>query len=102
MKRRSLRPVDESVQHVTPAVFEVEGLGENLLYPVEQLARASEFLEGRTQGIARASRGMRDGDNPFGYEDRGYPHAHDVPFHAPAKRTSETHRRGPEAAANAD
>jgi hypothetical protein len=102
MKRRSLRPVDETVHHVTPAVFEVEGLGEHLLYPVEQLARASEFLEGRRQGIASASRGIRDGDNAFRHEDRGYPHAHDVPFHAPATQKSETHRRGLEAAVNAD
>ena len=99
MSLRRANSVDEYVEWVRQAVFEVEDLKECLLYEAEELARFPDFIEALEQGVKQIYQDMQDGTYHFGREDLPFmdlalEHADEIPFHTLLKQINETHRRG--------
>jgi len=99
MSLRRARSVDEYVEWVRQAVFEVEDLRECLEYEVEDMARFPAFLDPLEEGIKALYRSMEEGTYGFGREDLPFMDlagrfSDEIPFHTLLKQINETHRRG--------
>jgi hypothetical protein len=93
------RSVEEYVEWVKEAVFEVDDLRDCLEYEMEELGRFPAFLDPLEKGIKGVYRSMCDGNYSFGREDLPFmglavKHAAEVPFHTLLERINETHRKG--------
>ena len=99
MSLRRARSVDEYVEWVRQAVFEVADLRDCLEYEAEELARIPAFLDPLEDGIRAVLQAMQDGTYAFGREDLPFMdlaarYADEIPFHTLLKQINETHRRG--------
>ena len=99
MSLRRAKSVDEYVDWVKQAVFEVQDLRECLLYEAEELVRFPDFLEPLERGVNQLYQDMQDGAYHFDREDLSFmdiaqDHADEIPFHTLLKQINETHRRG--------
>lgn len=99
MSLRRARTVEEYVEWVKQAVFEVDDLRDCLEFELEDLARFPAFLDPLEQGIKGLYQSMREGRYAYGREDLPFMdlverHAEQIPFHTLLKQINETHRRG--------
>lgn len=99
MSLRRARSVDEYVEWVRQAVFEVDDLRDCLDYESEESAGLPAFLSLLEDGIKSLWRSMQDGTYGFGREDLPFMdsvarNADRIPFHTLLKQINETHRRG--------
>ncbi len=99
MSLRRAKSVDEYVEWVRQAVFEVGDLRECLEYELEDLDRFPAFLDPLQEGIESLYRSMQDGTYGFGREDLSFMelaerYADEIPFHTLLKQINETHRKG--------
>jgi len=107
MSLRRARSIDEYVEWVRQAVFEVGDLRECLEYELEDLNCFPAFLDPLQEGIGGIYRSMQDGTYRFGREelpfmDLAERYADEIPFHTLLKQINETHRKGLEADADGD
>jgi hypothetical protein len=99
MSLRRAKSVDEYVEWVRQAVFEVADLRDCLEFEMEDLARFPAFLDPLQEGIQALYDAMKDGRYAFGREDLPFmdlagKYAEEIPFHTLLKQINETHRRG--------
>jgi hypothetical protein len=99
MSLRRARSVDEYVEWVRQAVFEVADLRDCLEYDAEDMAKLPAFLDPLEDGINAVLKSMQDGTYAFGREDLPFidlagRYAEEIPFHILLKQINETHRRG--------
>lgn len=99
MSLRRARSVDEYVEWVRQAVFEVADLRDCLEYETEDMAKIPAFLDPLEDGVAALLRSMQEGTYAFGREDLPFMdlagrYADEIPFHTLLKQINETHRRG--------
>jgi hypothetical protein len=99
MSLRRARSVDEYVEWVKQAVFEVGDLRDCLEYEVEDVAKLPAFLDPLEEGIRAVHESMKAGTYSFGREDLSFMdlaarYADEIPFHILLKQINETHRRG--------
>jgi hypothetical protein len=99
MSLRRARSVEEYIEWVRQAVFEVEDLRECMEFELEDMARFPAFLDPLEEGIKAIHAAMRDGTYAFGREDLPFmdlagKYAEEIPFHTLLKQINETHRRG--------
>jgi len=99
MSLRRAKSVDEYVDWVRQAVFEVGDLRECFEYELEGLSPFPAFLDPLQEGIEGVYRSMKDGTYSFGRDDlpfmdlaERYPDQ--IPFHTLLKQINETHRKG--------
>jgi hypothetical protein len=99
MSLRRARTVDEYVDWVRQAQFEVGDLRDCLEFELDDINRFPAFLDPLQQGIQALYQSMLDGDYLFGREDLPFMDlvirfADQIPFHDLLKQINETHRRG--------
>lgn len=99
MTLRRARSVDEYVDWMKQAVFEVEDLRECLEYELEDLKKFPAFLDPLEESVKAVYTSMRQGTYHFGREDLPFMdilvrHADEIPFHSLLKQINETHRKG--------
>jgi hypothetical protein len=99
MGLRRARTVDEYVDWVKQAVFEVGDLRDCLEYEREDMAKIPAFLDPLEEGIKDVYESMKDGIYSFGRDDLPFMdlaarYADEIPFHTLLKQINETHRRG--------
>ncbi len=99
MSLRRAKSVDEYVEWVRQAVFEVADLRDCLEYESEDMTRFPAFLDPLQEGIQALYAAMTDGGYAFGREDLPFmdlagKYAEEIPFHTLLKQINETHRRG--------
>jgi hypothetical protein len=99
MSLRRARTVDEYVDWVRQAQFEVGDLRDCLEFELDDINRFPAFLDPLQQGIQALYQSMLDGDYLFGREDLPFMglvirFADQIPFHDLLKQINETHRRG--------
>lgn len=99
MSLRRAKSVDEYVEWVRQAVFEVADLRDCLEFEMEDLASFPAFLDPLQEGVQRLYDAMKDGSYAFGREDLPFmdlagKYAEEIPFHTLLKQINETHRRG--------
>lgn len=99
MSLRRARTVEEYVDWVRQAVFEVADLRDCLEYEMEDMARFPAFLDPLQEGIEALYESMKGGRYAFGREDLPFmdlagKYAEEIPFHTLLKQINETHRRG--------
>lgn len=99
MGLRRARSVDEYVEWIRQAVFEVEDLRNCLEYELEDLTKFPAFLDPLEEGIKAVHEAMKAGTYSFGRDDLPFMdlaarYAEEIPFHTLLKQINETHRRG--------
>ena len=99
MSLRRAKTVDEYVEWVRQAVFEVDDLRACLEFELEELKQFPVFLDPLEQGIKAIYQHMLDGTYGFGREDLPFmdlaaQFSSEIPFHTLLKQINETHRRG--------
>lgn len=99
MSLRRARSVDEYVEWVRQAVFEVGDLRNCLEYEIEDMSKFPAFLDPLEAGIRAISESMKSGTYVFGREDLPFidlaaKYSEEIPFHTLLKQINETHRRG--------
>jgi len=99
MSLRRAKTVDEYVDWVRQAVFEIDDLRNCLEFELEDLNRFPAFLDPLDQGIKAVYKSMQDGSYNFGREDLPFmdlaeKYADDIPFLTLLKQINETHRKG--------
>ncbi len=99
MSIQRARTVEEYVEWVKQAVFEVGDLRECLTFELEDLNRFPGFLDPLEEGIRVLYGSMKEGTYSFGREDLPFisvaeRHADEIPFHLLLKQINETHRKG--------
>jgi len=99
MSLRRAKSVDEYVEWVRQAVFEVGDLRDCLEYELEDLNRFPAFLDPLEEGVKGIFQAMQDGTYVFGREDLPFMdlserYSEEIPFHTLLKQINETHRRG--------
>lgn len=99
MSLRRAKSVDEYVDWVRQAVFEVGDLRQCLEYEIEDLSRFPAFLDPLQECIEGVYRSMKDGAYSFGREDLPFMdlaerYSEEIPFHTLLKQINETHRKG--------
>jgi hypothetical protein len=107
MSLRRAKSVEEYVDWVRQAVFEVGDLRECLEFELEDLSRFPAFLDPLEEGIKDLCRSMKQGTYSFGREDLPFmdlagKYSDQIPFHTLLKQINETHRRGLEVEGDAD
>jgi hypothetical protein len=103
MSLRRAKTVDEYVEWVRQAVFEVDDLRSCLEFELEDLNRFPAFLDPLEEGIKGLFKSMQEGSYSFGREDLPFmdladKYADEIPFLTLLKQINETHRRGLEVA----
>jgi hypothetical protein len=93
------RSVEEYIEWVKNARFEVQDLRECVMFEAEEMPRFPIFLEPLERSIDKLYQDMCDGVYQFGREDLPYMEvAHKfgdtIPFHLLLKQINETHRKG--------
>jgi len=98
MSLRRARSIDEYVEWVRHAVFEVGDLRECLEFELEDLSRFPAFLDPLQEGIEDLYRTMQDETYGFGtdlpFMDLAERYADEIPFHTLLKQINETHHKG--------
>ena len=99
MLLRRAENVEESIDWVKNARFEVRDLKECVMFEAEEMPRFPVYLEPLEQSINKLYQDMCDGVYHFGREDLPYmdlvPQFGDIiPFHLLLKQINETHRKG--------
>jgi hypothetical protein len=99
MSLRRAKSVDEYVEWVRQAVFEIADLRDCLEYELEDMSRFPAFLDPLEEGIKGIYQSMQDGTYVFGREDLLFMdlaerYSEEIPFHTLLKQINETHRRG--------
>ncbi|MEA3276455.1 MAG: hypothetical protein U9Q81_14435 [Pseudomonadota bacterium] len=99
MSLRRAKTVEEYVEWVRQAVFEVADLRECLEFELEDLNRFPAFLDPLEEGIKSVYRSMEEGTYSFGREDLPFMdlalrYVDEIPFHTLLKQINETHRKG--------
>jgi hypothetical protein len=99
MSLRRARTVDEYVEWVRQAVFEVDDLRACIEFETEDVRQFPDFLDPLDEGIKGLHQSMLDGTYAFGREDLPFmdlaaQFAEEIPFHTLLKQINETHRRG--------
>ncbi|MBV5309011.1 general secretion pathway protein GspF [Chromatium okenii] len=99
MSLQRARSVDEYVEWVKQAVFEVDDLRDCLEYETENLATFPAFLDPLDAGIKALYAAMTSGNYSFGREDLpfinlAHQYADEIPFHTLLKQINETHQHG--------
>jgi hypothetical protein len=99
MTLRRARSVDEYVEWIRQAVFDVADLRDCLEYESEDMVKVPAFLDPLEAGIKSVLGAMQDGTYAFGREDLPFMdlaerYADAIPFHSLLKQINETHRRG--------
>jgi hypothetical protein len=99
MSLRRAKTVDEYVEWVRQAVFEVGDLRDCLEFELEDLNRFPAFLDPLEQGIKDLYESMKAGTYSFGREDLPFMdlaenYADEIPFVTLLKQINETHRKG--------
>jgi len=99
MSLRRAKSVDEYVDWVRQAVFEVGDLRECMEFELEDLNRFPAFLDPLQDAINALYQSMKDGTYSFGREDLPFMdlaarYSEEIPFHTLLKQINETHRRG--------
>ena len=99
MSLRRAKTVDEYVDWVRQAVFEVDDLRNCLEFELEDLNRFPAFLDPLDQGIKAVYKSMQEGSYSFGRDDLPFmdlaeKYADDIPFLTLLKQINETHRKG--------
>lgn len=100
MSLRRARSVEEYVEWVRQAVFEVGDLRACLEYELEEeMHRFPAFLDPLESSIQALYRSMETGEYSFGREDLPFMelaerYADEIPFHSLLKQINETHRKG--------
>jgi hypothetical protein len=107
MSLRRAKTVDEYVEWVRQAVFEVGDLRDCLEFELEDLTRFPAFLDPLEQGIKDLYESMKAGTYSFGREDLPFmdlaeKYADEIPFVTLLKQINETHRKGLEVAGEGD
>ncbi len=107
MSLRRATTVDEYVEWVRQAVFEVGDLRDCLEFELEDLNRFPAFLDPLEQGIKDLYESMKAGTYSFGREDMPFmdlaeKYADEIPFVTLLKQINETHRKGLEVAGEGD
>ena len=107
MSLRRAKSVDEYVEWVRQAVFEIGDLRDCLKYELEDLSRFPAFLDPLEEGIKGIYQSMQDGTYVFGrvdlpFMDLAGRYSEEIPFHTLLKQINETHRRGLEIGAESD
>jgi hypothetical protein len=107
MSLRRAKSVEEYVDWVRQAVFEVGDLRECLEFELEDLSRFPAFLDPLEEGIKDLYRSMEQGTYSFGREDLPFmdlagKYSDQIPFHTLLKQINETHRRGLKVEGDAD
>jgi hypothetical protein len=103
MSLRRAKTIDEYVEWVRQAVFEVDDLRNCLEFELEDLNRFPAYLDPLDEGIKGLYASMKEGTYSFGREDLPFmdlaeKYADDIPFLTLLKQINETHRRGLEVA----
>ena len=98
MARRA-KTVEEYIEWVKSAVFEVEELKECLLYETEDMTRFPGYLEPLGESVRKVYQDMCDGNYHFGrvdlpFMDIVYRQGNEIPFNMLLKQINETHRKG--------
>ncbi len=93
------RSVNEYVDWIQQAVFEIGDLKDCLLYEVETLTTFPAFIEPIEEGINKIYQDMQAGNYHFGREDLPFmeialANAEQIPFMTLIKQINETHRKG--------
>ncbi len=93
------KTVDQYVEWVRQAVFEVGDLRDCLEFELEDLDRFPAFLDPLEQGIKDLYESMKAGNYSFGREDLPFvdlaeKYADEIPFVTLLKQINETHRKG--------
>ncbi len=96
---RRARTVNEYVEWIRQALFEVQDLRECLEYEMEDLQRFPEFLEPLQQSVRDLYTSMEQGTYAYGREDLPFiailrKHADQIPFGTLLESINETHRKG--------
>jgi hypothetical protein len=104
---RRAKSVDEYVEWVRQAVFEVGDLRDCLEYELEDLRRFPAFLDPLEEGIKGIYESMEEGTYVFGREDLSFidlaeRYADEIPFHTLLKQINQTHRKGIDAGGKDD
>ena len=99
MSLRRAKSVDEYVDWIRQAVFEVQDLRECLEFELEDLSRFPAYLDPLQEGIDHIHASMKDGTYSFGREDLPFMDlvsrfSAEIPFHTLLKQINETHLRG--------
>jgi hypothetical protein len=106
MSLRRAKSVDEYVEWVRQAVFEIGDLRDCLEYELEDLNRFPVFLDPLEEGIKGIYQSMLNGTYVFGREDLpcmdlAERYSEEILFHSLLKQINETHRKGLEAGGGA-
>lgn len=107
MSLRRAKTVDEYVEWVRSALFEVADLRECLMFEIEDMSRFPAFLEPLEDSIRQLYDQMREGNYRFGREDLAFMeishlYGDEIPFNTLLKQINETHRKGLEVEEAAD
>jgi len=99
MSLQRARSVEEYIEWIKQAVFEVADLRECLEFELEDLGRFPAFLDPLEEGIRSVYDNMCEGTYSFGREDLPFMdvadrHAEEIPFYLLLKQINETHRKG--------
>ncbi len=99
MQLRRAKSVEEYIEWVKNARFEVQDLRECVMFEAEEMPRFPVYLEPLEQSINKLYQEMCDGVYHFGREDLPYMElVHQfgdiIPFHLLLKQINETHRKG--------
>jgi len=99
MTLRRAKSVDEYVEWVRQAVFEVGDLRDCLEYELEDLNKFPAFLDPLEEGVKGMYQSMQNGTYAFGREDLPFMdlverYSEGIPFNTLLKQINETHRRG--------
>ena len=99
MSLQRARSVEEYIERIRQAVFEVGDLRECLEFELEDLVKFPAFLDPLEEGIRSVYDNMFKGTYSFGREDLAFMdvadrHAEEIPFHLLLKHINEPHRKG--------
>ena len=93
------KTVDEYVEWIQQAIFEVQDLKDCLEYYLDEQGKYPAFLAPLEAGVQSLFDGMKQGTYAWGGEDLPFlalakKHANDIPFVYLLERINETHRKG--------
>jgi len=99
MNLQRARTVEEYIEWVKSARFEIGDLKECILFETDHMQSFPSWLEELETGLEKIYQDMCAGNYAFGRDDLPYmpavhKYAHDIPFHTLLKQINETHRNG--------
>lgn len=99
MSVQRARSVNEYIEWVKQAVFEVGDLRDCLEFEMDEVGRFPAWLDPLEKGVKDLYQAMCDGNYAFGREDLSFmdiseAHGDQIPFNRLLLQLNETHRRG--------